>query len=53
MNIFKKIFGNSHNDIGEATKMPNTRAEKFPPRLLLQPAGGKMAGSGAGQQKKQ
>ena len=34
-------------------QMPNTRAEKFPPRLLLQPAGGKMAGSGAGQQKKQ
>ena len=31
-------------------RMPNTRAEKFPPRLLLQPAGGKMAGSGAGQQ---
>ena len=31
--------------------MPNTRAEKFPPRLLLQPAGGKMAGSRDGQQK--
>ena len=32
---------------------PNAKhqAEKFPPRLLLQPAGGKMAGSGAGQQK--
>ena len=25
MNIFKKIFGNSHNDIGEETKMTNTQ----------------------------
>ena len=32
-------------------QMPNTRAEKFPPHLLLQPAGVKMAGSGARQQK--
>ena len=25
MNIFKKVFGNSHNDIGEKTKMTNTQ----------------------------
>ena len=34
---------------GKTSKMPNTNAEKFFPHLLLQPAGGKMAGSGAGQ----
>lgn len=33
--------------------MPNAGAEKFPPHLLLQPEQGKMAGNGAGQQKKQ
>ena len=33
--------------------MPNAGAEKFPPRLLLQSEQGKMAGNGAGQQKKQ
>lgn len=36
---------------GKTSKMPNTNAEKFFPHLLLQPAGGKMAGSRAGQQK--
>ena len=38
---------------GKTSKMPNTNAEKFFLHLLLQPAGDKMAGSGAGQQKKQ
>ena len=33
--------------------MPNAGAEKFPPHLLLQSEQGKMAGNGAGQQKKQ
>ncbi|MSB30976.1 hypothetical protein [Ligilactobacillus ruminis] len=32
-------------------KMPNTNAKKIRPHLLLQSAGGKMAGSGARQQK--
>ena len=33
--------------------MPNAGAEKFLPHLLLQSEQGKMAGNGAGQQKKQ
>ena len=33
--------------------MPNAGAEKFPSHLLLQSEQGKMAGNGAGQQKKQ
>ena len=33
--------------------MPNAGAEKFPFHLLLQSEQGKMAGNGAGQQKKQ
>ena len=33
--------------------MPNAGAGKFPPHLLLQSEQGKMAGNGAGQQKKQ
>ena len=33
--------------------MPNAGAEKFPHHLLLQSEQGKMAGNGAGQQKKQ
>ena len=38
---------------GQKSKMPNAGAEKFPPHLLLQSEQGKMAGNGAGQQKKQ
>ena len=33
--------------------MPNAGAEKLPSHLLLQSEQGKMAGNGAGQQKKQ
>ena len=55
------VTGSTYEELGKAmgvdaaafAETTNTRAEKFPPRLLLQPAGGKMAGSGAGQQKKQ
>ena len=38
---------------GQKSKMPNAGAEKFLPHLLLQSEQGKMAGNGAGQQKKQ
>ena len=38
---------------GQKSKMPNAGAEKFPSHLLLQSEQGKMAGNGAGQQKKQ
>jgi hypothetical protein len=38
---------------GQKSKMPNAGAGKFPPHLLLQSEQGKMAGNGAGQQKKQ
>jgi len=37
---------------GQKSKMPNAGAEKFPSHLLLQSEQGKMAGNGAGQQKK-
>ena len=38
---------------GQKSKMPNAGAKKFPFHLLLQSEQGKMAGNGAGQQKKQ
>ena len=52
-----KNDGNSGNFLfasyyGQKSKMPNAGAEKFPSHLLLQSEQGKMAGNGAGQQKK-
>ena len=38
---------------GQKSEMPNAGAKKFPFHLLLQSEQGKMAGNGAGQQKKQ
>jgi hypothetical protein len=38
---------------GQKSKMPNAGEEKFLLHLLLQSEQGKMAGNGAGQQKKQ
>ena len=47
----KQGFFSLLSTTGKTPKMPNTNAGKFPAHLLLQPAGFKMAGSGAGQQK--